>query len=190
MSNGTVCSSPASSPRTTSCSTRSIARRSPSRNARSSPTSSASPTAGRWRRASPPRSCLASSGSTTRAFACASRPRVAIALETILAGLPAEVFAADDALGWVYQFWQKDKKDEVNASERKIGGADLGPVTQLFTENYMVRFLLENSLGAWWAARHPHSPLVEGFEYLRFDERESRPPARLTAGLNASPRSR
>ena len=85
-------------------------------------------------------------------------------------GLPAEVFAADDALGWVYQFWQKDKKDEVNASERKIGGADLGPVTQLFTENYMVRFLLENSLGAWWASRHPDSPLVEEFEYLRFDE--------------------
>jgi hypothetical protein len=92
------------------------------------------------------------------------------ALEQVLAGLPSEVFAADDALGWVYQFWQKDKKDEVNASERKIGGADLGPVTQLFTENYMVRFLLENSLGAWWASRHPESTLVGGFEYLRFDE--------------------
>lgn len=92
------------------------------------------------------------------------------ALEEILAGLPSEVFVSDDALGWVYQFWQKDKKDEVNASERKIGGADLGPVTQLFTENYMVRFLLENSLGAWWAARHPDSPLVKGWEFLRFDD--------------------
>ena len=91
------------------------------------------------------------------------------ALETVLDSLPVEVFAADDALGWVYQFWQADKKDEVNASERKIEGADLGPVTQLFTENYMVRFLLENSLGAWWAARHPDSPLLNGFEYLRFD---------------------
>ena len=92
------------------------------------------------------------------------------ALEQILDGLPADVFTADDALGWVYQFWQKDKKDEVNATERKIGGADLGPVTQLFTENYMVRFLLENSLGAWWAARHPDSPVVKGFDYLRFGE--------------------
>ena len=95
------------------------------------------------------------------------------ALEEILDGLPADVFVADDALGWVYQFWQKDKKNEVNASERKIGGTDLGPVTQLFTENYMVRFLLENSLGAWWAARHPDSPLVKGFEYLRFDDKGS-----------------
>ena len=97
-------------------------------------------------------------------------PEGRYALEQILDAIPAETFIADDALGWVYQFWQKDKKDEVNASERKIGGADLGPVTQLFTENYMVRFLLENSLGAWWAARHPDSPLVKGFEYLRFDD--------------------
>lgn len=97
-------------------------------------------------------------------------PEGRLALEEIVAGLPAEVFVADDALGWVYQYWQRDKKDEVNASERKIGGADLGPVTQLFTENYMVRFLLENSLGAWWAARHPDSPLVKEWEFLRFDE--------------------
>lgn len=91
------------------------------------------------------------------------------ALERIVDGLPREVFLADDALGWVYQYWQKDSKDEVNRSERKIGGAELGPVTQLFTENYMVRFLLENSVGAWWAVRHPDSPLVREFEYLRFD---------------------
>lgn len=91
-------------------------------------------------------------------------------LEGLVESLPPEVFAADDALGWVYQYWQSDKKDEVNASERKIGGADIGPVTQLFTENYMVRFLLENSLGAWWATRHPESPLLKDWEYLRFDE--------------------
>ena len=83
-------------------------------------------------------------------------------LEQILADLPGEVFAADDALGWVYQFWQKDKKDEVNDSERKIGGADLWPVTQLFTENYMVRFLLENSLGAWWASPQSRQPAGRG----------------------------
>lgn len=90
-----------------------------------------------------------------------------LALEAILMAVPSDVFTGDDALGWVYQFWQKDKKDEVNAAERKIGGSDIGPVTQLFTEHYMVRFLLENSLGAWWAARYPQSPLVESFDYLR-----------------------
>jgi hypothetical protein len=82
--------------------------------------------------------------------------------------LPEQVFTATDSLGWVYQFWQKKKKDEVNASERKIGGADLSPVTQLFTEDYIVRFLLENTLGAWWWKRHPESPQLAEWEYLRF----------------------
>jgi hypothetical protein len=93
-----------------------------------------------------------------------------VRLEAVVTGLPAEVFTAEDSLGWVYQFWQSQAKAEVNASGRKIGGADLSPVTQLFTENYMVRFLLENSLGAWWAARRPGSPLIGEFEFLRFAE--------------------
>ncbi len=72
-------------------------------------------------------------------------------LEALVEGLPAEVFTASDALGWVYQFWQSRKKAEVNRSEAKIGADELPPVTQLFTEPYMVSFLLDNSLGAWWA---------------------------------------
>jgi len=88
-------------------------------------------------------------------------------LERILLSIPAEVFATEDALGWVYQFWQTAEKKRVNESGVKIGGADLSPVTQLFTEHYMVRFLLENSLGAWWAARHPDSSLIDSWEYLR-----------------------
>jgi hypothetical protein len=94
-------------------------------------------------------------------------PEYRARLEAVLAVLPPELFAADDALGWVYQFWQTKRKKEVNDSGRKIGGADLPPVTQLFTEHYMVRFLLENSLGAWWATRHPESPLLREWEYLR-----------------------
>jgi hypothetical protein len=74
-------------------------------------------------------------------------------LEAILEGLPVEVFGADDSLGWVYQFWQSDQKAAVNASENKIGANELPAVTQLFTEDYMVLFLLHNTLGAWWAGK-------------------------------------
>lgn len=74
-------------------------------------------------------------------------------LERLVAELAQEVFLASDSLGWVYQFWQAKKKDEVNASEVKIGARELPAVTQLFTEPYMVSFLLDNSLGAWWAVR-------------------------------------
>jgi hypothetical protein len=74
-------------------------------------------------------------------------------LEKLLASLPQAVFTTSDALGWVYQFWQSKKKDEVNRSEVKIGADEIAAVTQLFTEPYMVEFLLHNTLGAWWAGK-------------------------------------
>jgi hypothetical protein len=75
-------------------------------------------------------------------------------LEKRLASLPTQVFTADDSLGWVYQFWQSKKKDEVLKSGQKIDGRSLPAVTQIFTEHYMVEFLLHNTIGAWWCSQH------------------------------------
>ena len=83
-------------------------------------------------------------------------------LEGLVESLPAGVFTATDSLGWVYQFWQSRKKAEVNRSEVKIGAGELPPVTQLFTEPYMVGFLLDNTLGAWWAARRLSGADLDG----------------------------
>jgi len=88
-------------------------------------------------------------------------------LERLLASLPNAVFLADDSLGWVYQFWQTKRKNEVNLSEKKIGADELPAVTQLFTEDYMVLFLLHNTFGAWWVGNHPgETPPIE-LNYLR-----------------------
>jgi len=76
-------------------------------------------------------------------------PETRSELEDVLNDLPRDVFVASDSLGWVYQFWQADRKDEVNDSGNKIGADELPSVTQLFTEDYMVDFLLDNTLGAW-----------------------------------------
>ncbi len=75
------------------------------------------------------------------------------ALEKLVTDLPGDVFTASDSLGWCYQFWQADRKDEVNKSGNKIGADELPAVTQLFTEDYMVDFLLDNTLGAWHAGK-------------------------------------
>lgn len=83
-------------------------------------------------------------------------PETRQALERLLAALPPEVFAADDALGWTYQFWQAAEKEAVNKrvkSGEKITGETLPAVTQLFTEPYMVQFLLHNTIGAWHAGK-------------------------------------
>ena len=75
------------------------------------------------------------------------------ALEGLVEDLDAAVFTSADGLGWVYQFWQSKRKDAVNAAEVKIGARELPAVTQLFTEPYMVSFLLDNALGAWWVGK-------------------------------------
>ena len=88
-------------------------------------------------------------------------------LQGILSDILAETFCTQDALGWTYQFWQSEEKEKVNKSERKIEGADICAVTQLFTEPYMVQFLLQNSLGAWWLNLHPESPLRNDWLYYK-----------------------
>jgi len=96
-------------------------------------------------------------------------------LEALLKSLQAEVFAADDSLGWVYQFWQTEQKQQINDAGMKIGPDELPAVTQLFTEDYMVLFLLHNTLGAWWAAKRKTEGKdlnLRGYEwtYLRLKE--------------------
>ena len=87
------------------------------------------------------------------ALAVTLAPETRQALEQRVESLPATVFTAGDALGWTYQFWQAERKDAVNRSGAKIGADELPAVTQLFTEPYMVGFLLHNTLGAWRAGR-------------------------------------
>ena len=81
-----------------------------------------------------------------------------------------DVFAASDAFGWAYQYWNADEKDRVFKAVRtkkgsKIEGADIVPATQLYTEPYMVKFLVQNSLGALWMGMYPDSTLCEQWEY-------------------------
>ncbi len=96
-----------------------------------------------------------------------------VELRKLLTALPSEAFRSDDALGWTYQFWQAQRKEDVNKSGKKIGADELSPVTQLFTEDYMVEFLLHNALGAWWAGK---------MEPIKADtEEEARAQAALTA---------
>lgn len=96
-------------------------------------------------------------------------PEDRIALENLVKDLPEAVFTADDSLGWTYQFWQKEQKDKVNQAENAVEGGDISAVTQLFTEHYMVRFLLENTIGAWWIKQHPTTRLQNSWHYFKSD---------------------
>jgi len=81
-----------------------------------------------------------------------------------------ELFNSADALGWAYQYWNTEEKarvfEKVRTRKAKIEGSDIIPATQLYTEPYMVKFLVQNSLGATWAGMRPDTRLTEGWEYL------------------------
>ncbi len=70
-----------------------------------------------------------------------------------------------EILGWMYQFYNSEVKDEFFKSKRKATARDIAPATQLFTPEWIVRYMVENSLGRLWMLNNPESMLREHMEY-------------------------
>ena len=68
-------------------------------------------------------------------------------------------------LGWMYQYYNADVKDEFFKSKRKAAAADIATATQLFTPEWIVRYMVENSLGRLWMLNNPGSSLRERMEH-------------------------
>ena len=74
-----------------------------------------------------------------------------------------------EIVGWMYQYYVSERKDEVFASFKKGKKAErdaIAPATQLFTPNWIVRYLTENSLGRLWMLNRPDSSLPEDMPYF------------------------
>ena len=104
-------------------------------------------------------------------------PLLKTAIEKINLELDYDTYRQDEILGWVYQYFNSREKDrvfeEVRTKKKKISGSDIINATQLYTEEYMVRFLVENSLGAMWMEMYPDSQLCERWEYFVKDPNNS-----------------
>jgi len=70
-----------------------------------------------------------------------------------------------ESLGWLYQFYIAEKKDEVMARKKAVPTEDIPAVTQLFTPHWIVRYLVENSLGRLWLLNRPSSGLKAHMPY-------------------------
>ena len=68
-----------------------------------------------------------------------------------------------EIIGWLYQFYISKKKDEVMG--KVVNSEDIPAATQLFTPNWIVKYLVQNSLGRQWLATYPQSPLRQQMEY-------------------------
>ena len=68
-----------------------------------------------------------------------------------------------EIIGWLYQFYISEKKDQVIGNV--VASEDIPAATQLFTPNWIVKYLVQNSLGAQWLATYPDSQLSGKMEY-------------------------
>lgn len=75
-------------------------------------------------------------------------------------------------IGWMYQFYISKKKDEVFASKKTITKNTIGAVTQLFTPDWIVRYMAENSIGRIWLESNPDSPLKSEMKYYVEDAKQ------------------
>ncbi len=85
-----------------------------------------------------------------------------------VATMRPEVCQDVEVIGWLYQFYISERKDEVFAGfkkNKKAGAAEIPAATQLFTPHWIVRYLVENSVGRLWMLNHPESHLIDQMDY-------------------------
>ena len=72
-----------------------------------------------------------------------------------------------EIIGWMYQYYISKKHDEIiNIYKGTVKKADIPAATQLFTTDWVVRYMVDNSLGRYWIERNPHSKLAEKLDFF------------------------
>ena len=79
-----------------------------------------------------------------------------------------------EIIGWLYQYYNTEPKNEAFAKKGKITKEEVPAVTQLFTPDWIVRYMVENSLGRLWIDGHPNEGLKAGWKYF-LEEVEQEP---------------
>ena len=83
----------------------------------------------------------------------------------LVTDIPESDWQDVEVLGWMYQFYNSERKEDFFKSKRKAEAADIAPATQLFTPEWIVRYMVENSLGRLWMLNRPDSRLRDRMEY-------------------------
>jgi len=107
-----------------------------------------------------------------------SYPALKKVIQKINEGLPAEAFASPDFLGWVYQFFNVEEKERIREKTKgkPTTPYELAVINQFYTPDWIVKFLVDNTLGRVWREMHPDTRLTSSatdgarslvaFEYL------------------------
>ena len=84
-------------------------------------------------------------------------------IRQLVEGIDESAWEQIEIIGWLYQFYISEKKGQVIG--KVVASEDIPAATQLFTPNWIVKYLVQNSLGAQWLATYPHSQLKGRMDY-------------------------
>ena len=84
-------------------------------------------------------------------------------IHELVNAIPEQDWANIEIIGWLYQFYISEKKDQVIGNVVK--SEDIPAATQLFTPNWIVQYLVQNSIGRQWLQTYPDSPLKNTMPY-------------------------
>ena len=87
-------------------------------------------------------------------------------VQDIRNGMTAEECKEVEIIGWLYQFYISERKDEVFASKSKVAKEDIPAATQLFTPRWIVEYMVQNTVGKLWIQNNPNSKLREHMPYF------------------------
>ena len=84
-------------------------------------------------------------------------------IRDLVTSIPEEDWSDVQIIGWLYQFYISEKKDQVIG--KVVKSEDIPAATQLFTPNWIVKYLVQNSVGRLWMMAQPESTLANDWEY-------------------------
>ena len=80
--------------------------------------------------------------------------------------IPEDNWEKIEVIGWLYQYYIADEKDRVFKAKKKYKAEEIPFATQLFTPDWIVQYMVQNSLGRYWIESHPeHRDLIENWEF-------------------------
>jgi type II restriction/modification system DNA methylase subunit YeeA len=80
--------------------------------------------------------------------------------------IPEDNWQKVEVIGWLYQYYIADEKDRVIKGKKKYKSEEIPFATQLFTPDWIVRYMVQNSLGRYWVESHPeHRDILENWEF-------------------------
>lgn len=80
--------------------------------------------------------------------------------------ITTEDYRSPELIGWLYQFYISERKDEVFAKKGKFEADEIPAATQIFTPNWIVKYMVQNTIGRIYLDNNPYSEIKEGMEYL------------------------